>query len=109
MQTKVFAPECTPWSQASTTADPGKKASNHTADLPALKWIASECEATNLDGADYIVENAAKSAIWDEPPLRELQQDPRMYSNVYDQCQHGAQGTDGAPIQNAPSSWHHSG
>ena len=91
IQVKIFSPECTPWSQASTTADPEKKTANRTADTPALQWITDECKSTRQDCTDYIIENPAKSAIWGESPLRELQNNDRMYNNICDQCQHGAQ------------------
>ncbi|CAK0846103.1 unnamed protein product [Prorocentrum cordatum] len=99
IQVKLYTPECTPWSQASQTADPERKAANRSADLPALQWVSDECKNTNLDGTDYVIENPAKSAIWEESPLKELQSDERMYNNTCDQCQHGAQDAEGTPIQ----------
>ncbi|CAK0817055.1 unnamed protein product, partial [Prorocentrum cordatum] len=99
IQVKFYTPECTPWSQASQTADPERKAANRSADLPALQWVSDECKNTNLDGTDYVIENPAKSAIWEESPLKGLQSDERMYNNICDQCQHGAQDAEGTPIQ----------
>ncbi|CAK0791575.1 unnamed protein product, partial [Prorocentrum cordatum] len=101
IQVKFYTPECTPWSQASQTADPERKAANRSADLPALQWVSDECKNTNLDGTDYVIENPAKSAIWEESPLKGLQSDERMYNNICDQCQHGAQDAEGAQTSKA--------
>ena len=100
-----LAPDCAPWSVASSSKDPEERLAERNAARPSLEFTQEVCQNQSHHGRGYNVEQPYGSAMFQE----DLPENPLHLSDLsdhrkrqrIDQCMHGAEDECKYPIQKA--------
>ena len=96
----MCAPDCAPWSVASSSKDPQVRQAERDRDQPGIAFTESSCEKQSKHGRGFVVEQPYGSAMWTDGLQLENIQDYRKKQRV-DQCMHGAVDEAYDPVQKA--------
>ncbi|CAK9042996.1 Integrase catalytic domain-containing protein (Fragment), partial [Durusdinium trenchii] len=99
---------CTQWSifnqNMNYSTRPEALQALRDADRPLVELGAELCAKQRDSGRLYLGENPLRSALWNEPDIRNLRDHPDNYEAVCDAGAYGAETQDGWPIQK-PHRW----
>ncbi|CAE7721255.1 unnamed protein product [Symbiodinium sp. CCMP2592] len=94
-----MAPNCGPWSVASSSKESDKRSSDRDQERPTLEYLQTLCLWQHNSGRAFTVEQPLTSSMFKESAMARLLEHEGIHRQRFDQCMLGAQDESSRPVR----------